>query len=147
MESTFAEKIADAVDFHGHLGPFLVIGVRMGIVGMRELGLKSNNDGKLQVTAHLKHLVPISCTLDGLQITTRCTMGNQKLKIVDSSDIAVNFSLQNGKEVTVAVNPAVYDRLKNHLLSAKASPKEVENLAQLIVSMPERDLFRIERNF
>lgn len=26
-----------AAEFHGHLGPFLVIGVRMGLIGLREL--------------------------------------------------------------------------------------------------------------
>jgi len=146
-ESALAEKIAKAVDFHGHLGPFLVMGVRMGIIGMRELGLRSNNDDKLRVTAHLKYSIPISCTVDGLQVTTKCTIGNQKLKLMDSSDIAAKFTLHNRKEVTVAVNPAIYDKLKSQLLPEKKSSKEVERLAQLIASMPEEDLFMIGRNF
>jgi len=146
-KSTLAEKIANAVDFHGHLGPFLVIGVRMGIIGMRELGLRSNNNEKLRVTAHLKYSIPISCIVDGLQATTKCTIGNQKLKLIDSSDIAVKFVHHNGKEVTVTVNPVVYDRLKDQLLSAKNSPKEVEHLAQQIASIPEENLFIIRRNF
>jgi formylmethanofuran dehydrogenase subunit E len=145
-ESALEEEIAKAVDFHGHLGPFLVIGVRMGIIGMREIGLK-DNDGKLRVVAYLRYAVPISCTLDGLQVTTKCTIGNQKLKLVDSTDIKAKFALPNKKEVTVTVNPDAYDKLKGQLLSEKSSPKKVEHLAQLVASMPEKTLFLIRRNF
>jgi len=147
VESTLAEKIAGAVDFHGHLGPFLVIGVRMGIIGIREIGLRDNNYGKLRVTAHLKYSIPISCTLDGLQATTKCTIGNQKLKLIDSPNIAAKFTLPNGKEVTIEINSITYNKLKSQLLSEKNSPKEVEHLAQLIASMPEEDLFIIRKNF
>jgi len=146
-KSILTEEIAKAVDFHGHLGPFLVIGVRMGITGMRELGLRSNRDDKLRVTAHLKYSIPISCTLDGLQTTTKCTIGNQKLKLIDSFDIAAKFALHNGKEVTITVNPATYDKLKSQLLPEKKHSKEVERLAWQIASMPEKDLFMIRRNF
>jgi len=55
--------------------------------------------------------------------------------------------LHNGKEVTVAVNPDAYDKLKSQLLSENNSPQEVEHLAHLIASMPEKDLFKIRRNF
>ena len=143
-EPELAEKITKAVDFHGHLGPFLVIGVRMGIIGMRELGLRSND--KLRVKAHLKYSIPISCIVDGLQVTTKCTIGNQKLKLIDSTDIATKFTLHNGKEVTIAVNPAIYDKLNSKLLSKKNSLEEVEHLAQQIASMSEEDLFIIRRN-
>jgi len=139
-------KIAEATRFHGHLGPFLVIGVRIGIIGMRELGLRSNSDRKLRVAAHLKYSVPISCVLDGLQVTTGCTIGNQKLKLIDSPDIEAKFTL-NGKELAVAVNHVAYNKLKSQLLSEKNSPKEVEHLARQIASMPEKDLFIIKRNF
>jgi len=144
-EPALTEKIAKAIDFHGHLGPFLVIGVRMGIIGIRELGLK--NDDELRVTAHLKYSIPISCVVDGLQVTTRCTIGNQKLKLIDSSDIAAKFILHNGKEVAITVNPAAYDKLKSQLLSEKNSPKEVGHLAKQIASISEEDLFIIGRNF
>jgi len=146
-ESLLGEKIANAADFHGHLGPYLVIGVRMGIIGMRELGLRSDNDGKLRVTARLKYSIPVSCIVDGLQVTTKCTIGNQKLKLIDSSDIAAKFTLPSGKEATITVNAATYNKLKSQLLSEKNSSKEVENLAQQIASMSEGDLFIIRRNF
>lgn len=132
--------IKKATDFHGHLGPFLVIGVRMGLIGLRELKLKKGTK-KLHIAASLKYSVPFSCVLDGIQVTTGCTFGNQKLTIKNSSGIAAEFQLPNKKQVTVAVNQTAFNRLKRKLLSEKASNHETEELAQLIAAIPEKDLF------
>jgi formylmethanofuran dehydrogenase subunit E len=135
--------IRKAAEFHGHLGPFLVLGVRMGLVGVRELEAKENDD-KLQVTAMLKHSVPFSCIIDGIQVVTKCTIGNQKLKLINSSGITVEFELQQKGKVTVTVNPTTFDKLKSRLLSENVSQEETQKLAHIIASMPEEELFIIE---
>ena len=133
-----------AEEFHGHLGPFLVLGVRMGLIGVRELKAKGN-EKKLRVTAMLKHSVPFSCVIDGIQVATKCTIGNKKLRLRNSSGIAARFELQRGEQVTVAVNPASFDTLKKKLLAENVPPEEVRQLAQLVTSMPEEELFIIRR--
>ena len=133
-----------AEEFHGHLGPFLVLGVRIGIIGVRELGVKGN-DEKLHITAMLKNFVPFSCVIDGIQVATKCTIGNKKLGLRNSSEIAAKFELQSGEQVTVAVDPTAFDRLKKELLSEKVPAEEVRHLAQLVASMPEEELFIIRR--
>ena len=133
-----------AAEFHGHLGPFLTLGVRMGIIGIRELEVKRNEE-KLRVTAMLKYSVPFSCVIDGIQVATKCTIGNKKLRLRSSSGITARFELQRGEQVTVAVNPAAFERLKNELLAENVPPEEVRKLAQLVASMPEEELFIIRR--
>jgi len=133
-----------AEEFHGHIGPFLVLGVRMGLIGVRELGAKENKE-TLHVTAMLKHSVPFSCVVDGIQVATKCTIGNRKLKLRSSSGIAARFELQRGEQITVSVNPTAFERLKNELLSENVPPKEVRKLAHLVASMPEEELFIIRR--
>jgi len=133
-----------AADFHGHLGPFLVIGVRIGFIGVRELGVKEK-DKKLRVMAMLRNSVPFSCAIDGIQVATKCTIGNRKLKLRSSSGIAARFELQRGEQITVSVNPTAFERLKNELLSENVPPKEVRKLAHLVASMPEEELFIIRR--
>jgi len=144
MDTELMPIIKRAAKFHGHLGPFLVIGVRMGLIGIRELKTKANQ-GKLHVTAKLKYSVPFSCVLDGIQITTRCTFGNQKLTLKNSSDIAAEFQLPNTKQITIAVNQTTFNELKEQLLSKNPSTHDVEELAKLIASMPEKDLFVIKK--
>jgi formylmethanofuran dehydrogenase subunit E len=132
-----------AEEFHGHLGPFLVLGVRMGIIGVRELGAKGNN--KLRVTAMVKDSPPFSCVIDGIQVATKCTIGNKKLRLKNFSGITAKFELPNREHVTVAVNPASFDKLKKELLAENVPPEEVRRLAQLVASMPEEELFIIRR--
>jgi len=132
-----------AAEFHGHLGPFLVIGVRMGLIGVRELKAKENGN-ELRVTAMLEYSVPFSCVIDGIQVATKCTIGNQKLKLIDSLGITVEFELQQREKVTVTVNPTAFSRLKNRLLSENVSQEETQKLAHMIASIPEEELFIIE---
>ncbi len=132
-----------AAEFHGHLGPFLVIGVRMGLIGIRELKAKEN-DNELRVTAMLEYSVPFSCVIDGIQVATKCTLGNQKLKLIDSPEIAAEFELQQIEKVTVTVNPTTFSRLKNRLLSENVSQEETQKLANMIASLPEEELFTVE---
>jgi len=138
-----ATLVREAAEFHGHLGPFLVIGVRMGIIGLRELGIEKN-DGSLRITAMLRDSVPFSCTIDGIQVATKCTTGNRKLKLIDSQGIAAEFELLHREKLTVAVNPTTFNRLKNRLLE-DAPPEETQKLARMVASMPEEELFIVGR--
>ena len=144
MDTELMPIIKKAADFHGHLGPFLVMGVRMGLIGVRELEAKGNEE-KLRVTVMLRNSVPFSCVIDGIQVATKCTIGNKKLRLRRSLGIAARFELQRGEQVTVAVNPASFDTLKKKLLAENVPPEEVRQLAQLVASMPEEELFIIRR--
>jgi len=144
MNTELIPIIKKATDFHGHLGPFLVMGVRIGLIGVRELEAKGNQE-KLRVTAMLRNSVPFSCVIDGIQVATKCTIGNKKLRLRRSLGIAARFELQRGEQVTVAVNPASFDTLKKKLLAENVPPEEVRQLAQLVASMPEEELFIIRR--
>jgi len=144
MDRKLMPIMKKAADFHGHLGPFLVMGVRMGLIGVRELGMKGN-DEKLRVTAMLRNSVPFSCVIDGIQVATKCTIGNKKLRLRNSSGIAAKFELQKGGQVTVGVDLTAFNALKKKLLTENVSPEEVWQLAQLAASMPEEELFIIRR--
>jgi len=138
-----ATAIEKAVDFHGHLGPFLVIGVRMGIIGLQRLGAR-RGDAQLRVAVSVEPSVPFSCVIDGVQVTTRCTVGNGKLKLRDSPrEISATFEVSGGKRVTVTLNPAELTELKRTLLKT-ATPEKLEETARVVASMPEKDLFMIQ---
>ena len=133
-----------AIEFHGHLGPFLVLGLRIGLAGLRELKGR-REERKLQVTAKLPYSIPFSCAVDGLQISTKCTMGNKRLQVMDYSGIETKFELEKGKEVTVAVNSAFLDMLKRRLLSESVPSEEIRELGQLVAHAPEEELFTVCR--
>ena len=139
------DTIEKAVDFHGHLGPFLVLGVRMGIIGVRELGAKKGNP-KLRVTVMTKPSVPFSCVIDGIQTTTKCTIGNRKLKLRNSSTkVAAKFQILEGNIVTVTLNTAKLEEL-GKLVSKHASFQEMEKIAHKVVAMSGKELFKVKKS-
>lgn len=136
--------VKEAVDFHGHLGPFLVLGVRMGTVGLIELQVKKG-DFKLQTTAILEHTVPFSCTIDGIQVATGCTVGNGRLKLKNTKNvIASEFDLNGKKRVSVALKPMKLKELKRALPQDVHSYKNIQ-LARTIASSPQEELFIIKK--
>jgi len=134
--------IKKAADFHGHLGPFLVIGVRMGTLTKKILNVNAGEGSKLRVTAWLPLLTPFSCIIDGIQATTQCTIGNQKLKMENSTKIIVYFEQKNShKALRIHVNPKIIKELKNRYSEGASN----EELAREIASIPESQLFVIEK--
>jgi formylmethanofuran dehydrogenase subunit E len=138
--TTLIEK---AAEFHGHLGPFLVIGIRMGNMAKKTLKPNNKENKRLQVTVKIPLLTPFSCILDGIQTTTQCTIGNQKLKTENSQkEITAQFKLQNSnKAMKVLVNPKIIEELRKKMSEGATN----EELARKIASIPENQLFKIEK--
>ncbi len=145
QDQNLDSAIRNAVAFHGHLGPFLVLGVRMGLIGLRELKTSRNKDDLiLRATAFLKQTPPFSCTLDGIQITTHCTVGNGRLKLKNKPDvISVVFGAISGKQVVVTLKPEKFEELKRALPKNRQSYTNIR-LARKIASTPEKELFMIK---
>lgn len=142
ISSELMSILEKAAEFHGHLGPFLAIGVRMGRIGLDRVGVAKSKS--LVVTASLPLRVPFSCIIDGLQITTKCTTGNQKLSLIDSAEIQAKFERKdNGKETVVVLNQSMFEELKTQLLSPVLLDEEVRELAWKIAVIPENELFSI----
>lgn len=115
----------------------------MGKTVKRILNLNTGNKSELRATAKIPLLTPISCIIDGIQTTTHCTVGNQKLKIENSQkEIAVNFKLQySDRKLKVLVNPKIVEKLMNRISEGASN----EELAWEIARMPESQLFTIEK--
>ena len=135
--------LKEAEGFHGHLGPFLVIGVRAGLVGLMKLGIEKG-DQQMSATAMLKNSIPFSCILDGVQISTGCTVGNKRLKLQDSSSVAIRFENKNGRQVEIEVNSTTLDRLMERLSAKNVGSEEVRRLGYIMASIGEHELFRVK---
>jgi formylmethanofuran dehydrogenase subunit E len=139
-EEKLKSAIKTAERLHGHLGPFLVIGARMGKTAKQVLSIKEN--GKLQAEATVPLLTPYSCVLDGIQATTNCTIGNQKLRIKNSKkEISASFTLDSAKAIKISVKPEIVKKLMNEISEGASN----EELAKEVARMPEDLLFAIEK--
>ena len=133
-------SIKDAAKLHGHLGPFLVIGVRMGKVANKIFEPKNEECVELRAFVKVPFLPPFSCILDGIQSATHCTIGNQRLKVEKSRQkITAQFeTTDSNKIVLISLNPKMVEELKDKM--SKGTPSE--RLVEAITSAPERQLFK-----
>lgn len=119
-----------AVRLHGHRGPFLAIGLRMGLLALRVLG--SSGFTRIAAEAYTGTEPPISCLVDGIQVATGCTAGKGNLKVLPGGRAEAVFS-QGGRTLRVALRE---EWLKRIIASGAA-----ESLTDEALTAPEAELF------
>jgi len=114
-----------AVKLHGHLGPFLVLGLRAGLEGKEKLG------GKPEVciiqTVNRK---PYLCTVDGI----KAIFENTLLEIGDGSGLTFTFK-GNNREIIVKVKQVLVEKY------AEAPWEKCEEYAREVVVSDGDQLF------
>lgn len=141
QEKQLKVMISDAQKLHGHLGPFLVIGVRMGAIARRALSVPGDQCAGLKVNVKVPLFPPFSCLLDGIQAATNCTVGNQRLTIENSEDICANFTERNAsKTVKITLNSQMAEKLKKK----RAENSLTEKYALELAKTPENQLFNVK---
>lgn len=83
------EDLAALKTFHGHLGPYVAAGVRMGRYALRRLQAESHFGVEADVWC--PDGPPASCLLDGIQFATGCTLGKGNIRHHVDDEIRVLF--------------------------------------------------------
>jgi len=95
------EYLQDAERAHGHLCAGQVLGVRMAMFGLAQLGIEDpqGKDRKRLVT-----FVEIDrCATDAVAVVTGCRLGKRALKFRDWGKVAATFvDVVSGKAVRIA---------------------------------------------
>jgi formylmethanofuran dehydrogenase subunit E len=143
MKSTRLNKslLKSATTFHGHLGPYLVLGLRMGLLAKETLKPHGLHD--LSVTVWTKRSPPESCVLDGIQISSGCTLGRSSLRVVGASQIRARFRKENH---SILVKPTEEAARLLRSISGRTAKNRLEEIAVTVGSMPSKALFTVERH-
>jgi len=131
-----------AESLHGHLGPFLVIGVRMGRLALKTLGIGTSRSDELRADVNVPLSTPFSCIIDGIQATTQCTIGNQKLKVNDSEEeIVAYFERKNpNRALKIRLKPKIAEGIVGRMSHGSSA----EELAREVARLRESGLFIVE---
>jgi len=92
--------------FHGHLGVYVTLGLRMGEIGRRRLG--SYKGLSAAVSSRLEP--PMLCVVDGVQFSSGCTMGKGNIRVVSGENPEVVFT-KEGRTVRVVLRAGLRDRI------------------------------------
>jgi formylmethanofuran dehydrogenase subunit E len=132
-------ELAEAVAFHGHLCPGVVLGLRMVRAGCRAIGIeRPRSAGKGLVV-----LVEIDrCPSDAIQALTGVSLGRRTLKHLDYGKTAATFvNVATGAAVRVVARD---DARARAALWAPGAPDARTAQTSAYRVMPEADLLRLE---
>ena len=130
------ELLKRAVEFHGHLGPFLALGLKAGLLANSLLG---KDCFEMEATVVTEPSPPTSCFVDGIQFVTGCTMGKRNIRLRKGKNTSVIF-LKEGKRVRLKVKDGVLDSI-NRIVSEEESNQESRRL----LDRPTSELFEVDK--
>ncbi|MDD1765323.1 MAG: formylmethanofuran dehydrogenase subunit E family protein [Methanomassiliicoccales archaeon] len=71
--------------FHGHLGPYVVIGYKMGQIGRERI------PNRISAVVFTGSKRPLSCTIDGIQFSSSCTLGKNNIVVREENQVKAEF--------------------------------------------------------
>ncbi|MBN1167808.1 MAG: formylmethanofuran dehydrogenase subunit E family protein [Methanospirillaceae archaeon] len=135
MELPRTYSVHDLARFHGHLGPYIVLGYRIGRYALEVLG-----KDPFQLTAEVScsGVTPQSCLADGVQLGSGCTLGKGNIAIKPSKEVFCTFACgqKKIKLTPVALKPLNQDDPDYELA--------IEQYAESLYSLPDEELFRVD---
>lgn len=131
-QDNIESMVNQGIKLHGHAGPYLNLGIKMGLLALEILKAKGYFD--LSVEAELEYRRPMSCFVDGLQISTGCTMGKGNIRVKNQpGKVNALFKTEN-KNLRITLKPEIVESLN-------FEEESCENLSQKILSIPNNELF------
>jgi formylmethanofuran dehydrogenase subunit E len=123
---------AETIVFHGHDGPFLALGYRLGKFIIKTMKPRGIMDLRIRVRTQVRK--PYTCLLDGLQCSTSATLGKGNINIerFRSTGIAVNVTKGRVNRCFQVTRPA---------MEICVNANDLQKAARRILRMPITELW------
>ncbi len=135
----FETLLDESVRIHGHLCPGQVLGVKMSMLGLREIGIadpKGKDRKCIIVFVEMDR-----CATDAVQSVTGCSLGHRTMKFIDYGKMAATFvNLRTGKAVRVIAKEESRQKAKEYF--PEAENKYAAQLEAYKI-MPDEELFNV----
>ncbi len=125
--------------FHGHIGPYVVLGYRAGCIAVRLLGDDPFCKRAVTMTGRQP---PVSCFTDGVQAGSSCTLGKGNISVREGGMARVVFEAKDGPlSVDVTVSESARRRIEE-----VSGWEEGDRLGRQMMRDAEEELFIVETN-
>lgn len=131
-------SLKDAVKFHGHLGPYLVLGLLAGSLGLKRLGIKKYFGILVKVYGASEK--PKSCLIDGLQLSTGATYGKGNIQKFAAKEIRIIIQNQENKRALII---SLEEGLKERLAVLKGH-SDSERFAKGLLKTDYHKIFNLK---
>lgn len=133
----FQRLLDESVRIHGHLCPGQVLGVKMSMLGLREIDIL---DAKGKDRKNIIVFVEMDrCATDAVQSVTGCSLGHRTMKFMDYGKMAATFlNLKSGKAVRVIAREDSRKKARDYFPEIG---NKYEAQLEAYKIMPDSDLF------
>jgi formylmethanofuran dehydrogenase subunit E len=136
--SSFEALLERSVAAHGHLCPGQVLGVRMTMRGLAELGLPAPPPPKSVIAI----IETDRCAADAVASVSGCSLGRRSLKHYDLGKMAASFlDLSTGRAVRVVARDDSRERVARYAPGIE-DPHDAQTVAYRL--MPDEELLRVQ---
>ena len=130
-------------NLHGHVGPWNILGWRVGKAALRELGATWGQH-ELDVICYVPLQTPYSCIADGLVVGTGNSIGRLDIRLAEAlaeADVHVSVRRKDGTGPVLLFKPnqKYLEKIRN------APDAQLESLARECGELPEEELFVIKK--
>jgi len=127
MPTIISKKLLkNAVKLHGHLGPFLVLGLKMSLRAEKILGEKPEKCEIETVSSK-----PFLCVLDGI----KAVIGSDAVSVREGNGLSAKFGKANSEDVIVRVKKALVEKY------AEGPWEKCEEYAYEVIRSDDKQLF------
>lgn len=107
---TLDEYLVLAEKAHGHLCAGQVLGVRLAMLGLRELGITDPVKERKRLVTYVEI---DRCVTDAVALVAHCRLGKRALKFYDWGKVAATFvDLQTGRAIRIAAKESSKQRAR-----------------------------------
>lgn len=117
--------------FHGHLGPYAVLGYRMGLTARHRF------PQRIYARVHSGTQRPLSCLADGVQMSSCCTLGKNNISVLEDAEAMVEFS-DGSDHLELTARPEVVSDI-----NARCDHHNEEEMAMRLYSMSDDELWTV----
>jgi len=144
------KKLDEIVKFHGHVCPGLVLGYRVSLFALKELGRKAKDE---EIVAIVESN---SCAVDAVQVMTGCTFGKGNLIFKDYGKQVYTFIKRpSGKAIRISIAwtppPETEKEMWKRYMKGERSKDVLKVVHQRktrkidsILKAKDRDLFKVK---
>ncbi len=130
------DELAALQRFHGHLGIYVTLGLRMGAIGKRTFGHWKG----LRATVRTVPKPPMMCVVDGVQVGSACTMGKGNIAVEAAGEPSVTFE-KDGRRLTISLKPGLVRTIEGEM----SHEREIERSLHYF-QVPDDELFDISES-
>jgi len=132
------EFLLKAIEFHGHLGPYLVLGLKAGLFANQIFGREPM---RTEAFIQTKTTPPQSCFADGVQFSTGCTLGKGNISLTEGEGLLVTFK-KNNQKLTLELKKEIIEEIN----SLPDQEEAWENLAKNLYQREIEEIFKVSKS-